>query len=73
MDTTDTIINKSFNLWSDEQKKQRTINKCLNPNVLKILPNGRIIKKFYTGVPDTVSKNGNQTSGMEISSQRERM
>lgn len=73
MDASDVIINKSFNLWSDEQKRQRTINKCLNPKVLKILPNGRIIKKFYTGVPDTVSKNGNQTSGVEISSQQEKM
>ena len=73
MDTTDVLMNKSFNCWSDEQKKQRTINKPTNPYVLKILPNGRIIKKFYSGVHDTVSKNGNLTSGMEISTQQEKM
>lgn len=73
MDTKEEIINKSFNLWSDEQKKQRTINNYSNPKILKILPDGRIIKKFYTGISDTVSNNGNQTSGMEISSRQEIM
>ena len=73
MDASDVIINKSFNLWTDEQKKQRTINNYSDPKILKILPDGRIIKKFYTGIPDTVSNNRNQTSGMEISSRQEIM
>ena len=73
MDTYSNKQNNSYHLWSDAQKKERTINKLKPPHILKILPNGRIIYKFYTGVRDTVSLNGNDTGSFLVSTQREKM
>ena len=73
MDTFSNKQNNSFHLWTDSQKKERTTNAILPPHILKILPNGRIIYKFYTGVRDTVSLNGHDTGSFLVSTQNERM
>ena len=73
MDTTSTKQNNSFHLWTETQKKERTKNKVKPPYVMKILPNGRIIYKFYTGINDTVSLNGHDTGTFLTSTQQEKM
>ena len=73
MDTTTTKQEKNWNYWTNSQKTKRCINNKLPPNILKILPNGRVIYKFYTGTPDTVSLNKNKNGTLLISSRIEKM
>lgn len=73
MDTTTTKIDNSFHLWSEELKQERTVNRIQKPGIVKILPDGRVIRKFDTNIPDGRSLNGNDTGSHLVSSQAEKM
>ena len=86
MDTITNKINNNYNLWSDDMKRERTINKVKTDGVIKTIPNGLFIKTnnntvkpverkirgFYTGIRDGVSLNGNDTGTMLTTAQSEK-
>lgn len=69
MDDTQTKQQNNYHLWNN--KADKTINKVKQYGVLKTLPNGRIIRTFYSGIPDTISKDGHDTGTFMITSQKE--
>ena len=71
MDTSTNIINNSYYLWSDEQKKKRTTN-IIKKYGTTIGKDGRIFRTFYTGIPDGKTFNGWENGTFMISSRIER-
>jgi len=86
MDTIVNKINNNYNLWTNDMKRERTINKIKRPGIIKIIPNGKPVKTdngtvklenreirgFYTGIRDGVSLIGNDTGTLMVSSQSEK-
>lgn len=79
MDTITNVINNNYNLWSEDLKRERTINKIKQPGFIKTINNEsdqqhkRVIRSFYTGIPDGISINGHDTGTMLTSSRIEHM
>ena len=72
MDTSTNIQNNNFNLWTNQQKQERTKNNISHYGIIKTNDN-RLIKTFYTGIPDGKTFNGYENGTLLTSSRIEQM
>lgn len=75
MDTSTTIQNNSYHLWTEQQKKERTKNNIHHYGIAKVItsPKVRVIRQFYTGIPDGKTYPENQNGTFLISSRIEKL
>ena len=72
MDTSTTIQNNHYHLWTEQQKQERTKNNIHPLGVIKKTDN-RTFYTFTTGIKDGVSFTNTDTGTVEQSSQIEKM
>lgn len=77
MDSSANKIANNFNLWSEQRKKEQTVNQVKKYGITKVITDAdtgqrRVIYSYYSGIPDGVSLYGHDTGTTLVSSRVER-